>query len=632
MTNKRKTKKADPSVRSQKTPSHGVLGYVLVFFSLILGLSLLSSLRDAYEFTDRYGIDLFLAVFFYLEGYLGRKILGAIGWSVLPVIIGLLWAGIQQTGWFSFRPSIRGIFGFFLSFLCILLTGAVLDQQWFPSTISLSGDIGRVVGSNLIYSLGKVVSMGIVVGFWGLLSVVIFGMWPAKVISTVISGSRTVALKQQKQGSAVQTEAGSERPTVTLKKGGFDPQREGDAEKSHMQATDTPMGTALECQKRLENTPKYRQPPLEIFTSAEPEDKEGTTRLQETAREIESKLAEMNIEVTVQNKHPGPVITRYDVALKRGQRLKTVLSAQQDLSLTLGAPVRILSIARKGLVGIEVPNTQRADIRMGPLIEHALLMRSEDREGVSVPVGLTPEGETFTIDLCLTPHLLIGGTTGSGKSVFLNALVTSLAYGYSPEVVRLVLVDPKMVEFSIFNSLPHLLHPVVTDAALCEDLLLYLIEEMDRRYCLLAESECRDIKTFHDRIVSSAKADMPYVVVIIDEFADLFLAKTSDLETLIVRLAQKARAIGIHLVLATQRPSTDVVRGLIKANFPSRIAFKVSTGVDSRVILDEEGAESLLGNGDMLLRCPECSGTQRLHGPYVSQEEIEAVMTFFRDL
>lgn len=631
MTNKRKTKKGETSVRSRKRQLHGAPGYALVFFALILGLSLLSSLKDAYEFKDRHGIDLFLAVFFYLEGYLGRKILGAIGWSVLPLIIGLLWTGIQLTGLFFSRPSIRGMFGFFLCFFCLLLTGAVLDPQWFPSTTCLGGEIGRILGSNLIYSLGKPVSLGMVVGVWGLLSVVIFGVWPAKVISTVISGSRTGAFRQHRQGSAVQTDAGAEGPTVTLKKGDFDPQREGDAETFHTQATYKTSDTRMECQKRLENTPKYRQPPLELLTPVEPEAR-GSTRLQETAREIESKLAEMNIEVTVQDKHPGPVITRYDVMLKKGQRLKTVLGAQQDLSLTLGAPVRILSIARKGLVGIEVPNTQRTDIRLHSLIEHALLIRSRDREGVRVPVGLTPEGDAFTIDVCLTPHLLVAGTTGSGKSVFLNALVTSLAYGYSPEAVRLVLVDPKMVEFSIFNSLPHLLHPVVTDAGMCEDLLLYLIEEMDRRYGLLAESECRDIKTFRDKIVSSGKPCMPYLVVIIDEFADLFLKKTSDLETLIVRLAQKARAIGIHLVLATQRPSTDVVRGLIKANFPSRLAFKVSTGVDSRVILDEEGAESLLGNGDMLLRCPECSGTQRLHGPYVSQEEIDAVMTFFREL
>ena len=631
MTNKRKPKTGGPSVRRQKRPPHGALGYALVFFALILGLSLLSSLKDAYEFKDRHGIDLFLAIFFYLEGYLGRRILGAIGWSVLPLIIGLLWTGIQQTGRFSSRPSIRGILGFFLCFFCILMTGAVLDPKWVPWSTHLGGDIGRILGSNLFYSLGKAVSIGMVVGFWGLLSCVIFGMWPGKVISTVMSGARALAFRRQRQGFAVQTAAGSERPADTLKKGIPDTRRDEDAEKSDAQATDKTMGTAIECQKRLENTPGYRQPPLEILVPAEPEAKESTW-LQATAKKIESKLAEMNIEVTVQDKHPGPVITRYDVVLKRGQRLKTVLGAQQDLSLALGAPVRILSIARKGLVGIEVPNTERAHIRLGPLIEHALRMRSRDPEGVRVPVGLTPEGDTFTLDLCLTPHLLVAGTTGSGKSVFLNAVVTSLAYGYSPQEVRLVLVDPKMVEFSIFNHLPHLLHPVVTDAELCEDILLYLIEEMDRRYCLLADSECRDIRTFRHRIVSSGNAHMPYILVIIDEFADLFLAKTSDLETVIVRLAQKARAVGIHLVLATQRPSTDVVRGLIKANFPSRLAFKVSTGVDSRVILDEDGAESLLGNGDMLLRCPEYSGTRRLHGPYVSQEEIDAVMKFFREL
>jgi S-DNA-T family DNA segregation ATPase FtsK/SpoIIIE len=340
----------------------------------------------------------------------------------------------------------------------------------------------------------------------------------------------------------------------------------------------------------------------------------------------------MEIEVAVHEIHPGPVITRYEVELKKGQRLKTVLGVQQDLSLILGAPVRILSIARKGLVGIEVPNAKRSDIRLRPLIEDGLRNSSRDKEAVRVPMGLTPVGEPFDMDLCRAPHVLVAGTTGSGKSVFLNALVTGLAYGYSTDAVRLVLVDPKMVEFSIYNGLPHLLHPVVTDAAVCGDLLSYLTEEMNRRYRLLAESECRDIRSFRHKAASTGSAGMPYIVVIIDEFADLFLAKTSDLETLIVRLAQKARAIGIHLVMATQRPSTDVVKGLIKANFPSRLAFRVSTGVDSRVILDEEGAESLLGNGDMLLKSPEFSGLQRLHGAYVSQEEIEGVIKFFRDL
>ena len=373
--------------------------------------------------------------------------------------------------------------------------------------------------------------------------------------------------------------------------------------------------------------------------------------LESMSQLLVKKLKDFNVEVTVEAVQPGPVITRFEIEPAPGIKASQIVGLAKDLarSLTVDSVRVVENIPGKNLIGIEIPNQNREVVR---LVEG---LASPEFEKSSSPLtlvlGKDIAGNAVITDLMKMPHVLIAGTTGSGKSVCINALILSLVYKSTPEQVRLIMVDPKFLELSVYDGIPHLLAPVVTDMNKAANALRWCITEMDRRFRVMAEISVRNIAGYNKKVRAANKAGeplldttveqdednpsylarLPYVVVIVDELADLMMVAGKKIEEIIIRIAQRARAAGIHLVLATQRPSVDVVTGLIKANVPTRIAFQVSSRADSRTVLDQMGAESLLGQGDMLFLPPGTAFTQRVHGSFVSDEEVAKVVAELKE-
>jgi S-DNA-T family DNA segregation ATPase FtsK/SpoIIIE len=343
---------------------------------------------------------------------------------------------------------------------------------------------------------------------------------------------------------------------------------------------------------------------------------------EETSRRLTRALSDLGVEAQVVRAVVGPRVTRYELRLGSGVKVGKVRNLQQDIAYALAATeVRILApIPGKSAVGVEVPNTRPARVTLGDVFR-------EYPEGNdwALPVGLGKDisGRAVFFDLADMPHLLVAGTTGSGKSVMLNSLLTSLLLTTDPRQVKMVLVDPKRVELSYFGRIPHLITPVVTDLKKAANALTWAVSEMERRYEVLEKTGARSLEGYNAR----SETPMPYVVIVIDELADLMMAAAAKVEDAVIRIAQKARAVGLHLVVATQRPSVDVITGMIKANVPSRIAFAVSSQVDSRVILDSVGAESLLGMGDMLFKPVSAMRPSRVQGAFISEAEVERVVS-----
>ncbi len=312
-------------------------------------------------------------------------------------------------------------------------------------------------------------------------------------------------------------------------------------------------------------------------------------------------------------------------------KVSKILNLQDDLAMALRAQtIRIQApIPGKDVVGIEIPNQSVETIYLRDIFESQLFKDSSSP--LTIVLGKDIVGKPFVTDLKKLPHLLIAGTTGSGKSVGINAMILSLLYKNSPDQLRLLMIDPKMLEFSIYNDIPHLLTPVITKAKQAIAALNNMVHEMERRYQLMSDTRTKNIENYNEKAKKEGNEVFPYIVVIIDELADLMMTSGKDVEYSIARLAQMARASGIHLVVATQRPSVDVVTGLIKANLPSRISYKVGQRIDSKIILDAQGAESLLGRGDMLFTPPGSSGLIRLHAPWSSEVEIEQIVEFLKE-
>jgi S-DNA-T family DNA segregation ATPase FtsK/SpoIIIE len=366
-------------------------------------------------------------------------------------------------------------------------------------------------------------------------------------------------------------------------------------------------------------TGEYVPPPLSLLSLGRGDaehDAEGTSR------RLTRALAELGVEAHVLRAVVGPRVTRYELRLGSGVKVGKVRNLQQDIAYALAATeVRILApIPGKSAVGVEVPNTKPAKVTLGDVFSEY-----PDANDWTLPVGLGKDisGRAVFFDLAEMPHLLVAGTTGSGKSVMLNGLLTSLLLTTDPRQVKMVLIDPKRVELSQFVRVPHLITPVVTDVKKAANALSWAVSEMERRYEVLEKAGVRSLDGYNDR----GAEQMPYVVIVIDELADLMMTAAAKVEDAVIRLAQKARAVGIHLVVATQRPSVDVITGMIKANVPSRIAFAVSSQIDSRVILDTPGAESLLGMGDMLFKPVSAVRPSRVQGAFISEPEVERVVS-----
>lgn len=371
--------------------------------------------------------------------------------------------------------------------------------------------------------------------------------------------------------------------------------------------------------------PDWQWPSMDLLEKKQSPADAGDVK--HNAEIIKETLHEFNIEVEMEGANIGPKVTQYTLKPPSGVKLSRISALETNLALNLAAQALRIEAPIPGqrAVGIEVPNRKAADVRLYGILNAKQWKNAA--EPLSFAIGKDIAGDAVVGELNKMPHLLIAGQTGSGKSVMINALLTSLLYRNSPSDMRLILVDPKQVEMAPYEDIPHLLAPIITEPEKTISALKWAVNEMERRYDLLAEQKIRDIKSYNAKNKEEA---MPYVVIVIDELADLMMIAARDVEALIVRLAQKARAVGIHLVLATQRPSVDVITGLIKANIPARIAFTVASQVDSRTILDQIGAEKLLGQGDMLLLTPQMSKPKRIQGAWVTDDEVNKVTDHLR--
>jgi len=375
----------------------------------------------------------------------------------------------------------------------------------------------------------------------------------------------------------------------------------------------------------------YKLPPVSLLDETEKKEvKIDKESIQANASILEKKLKDYGIDGKVVEVRPGPVITMYEFQPAAGIKVSRISNLADDLAMALSAvSIRIIApIPGKDVVGIEIPNKIRQTVYFKEIIESGQFASSNSF--LSLALGKNIAGEPFVADLTKMPHLLVAGSTGSGKSVSLNSMICSMLYKATPINVRFLMIDLKMLELSFYDGIPHLLLPVVTNAKNAKASLRWLIDEMERRYKMMAEKGVRNIEKYNQKMVKTSTEAIPYIVVVIDELADLMMVSTKEVEEYIARLAQMARASGIHLVLATQRPSVDVLTGIIKANFPARISCQVSSKVDSRTILDTNGAESLLGYGDMLFLSPGYGRLQRLHGPFVSEGEIKRIVEFLK--
>ncbi|MEE0073189.1 MAG: DNA translocase FtsK 4TM domain-containing protein [Lachnospiraceae bacterium] len=399
--------------------------------------------------------------------------------------------------------------------------------------------------------------------------------------------------------------------------------------------------TASVAQSVSENEVKnetYHTPPFSLLTRGKKGVGDSDTHLRETAGKLQDTLHSFGVNVTVTNVSCGPSVTRYELQPEQGVKVSKIVGLADDIKLNLAtADIRIEApIPGKAAVGIEVPNKENSAVMLRDLLESTEFKNSASN--VSFAVGRDIAGRCVVADIAKMPHLLIAGATGSGKSVCINTLIMSILYKASPDQVRLIMVDPKVVELSVYNGIPHLMIPVVTDPKKAAGALNWAVAEMTRRYQAFAEHQVRDMKGYNEK-VSQLEPDengnkpdtMPQIVIIVDELADLMMVAPGEVEESICRLAQLARAAGIHLVLATQRPSVNVITGLIKANMPSRIAFSVSSGVDSRTIIDMNGAEKLLGKGDMLFYPSGYQKPIRVQGAFVSDKEVQKVTDYLKD-
>jgi len=465
---------------------------------------------------------------------------------------------------------------------------------------------------------------------------------------------RRPAKAQSLSGAAAQNETSeaihlSDESDIFRRKAGSDEDDEAETSKAHKAPIlflhqEKPEKTAKktsDAKIAKENT-NYKLPPINLLREGERSQKLDEEELKDRARTIEEKCLEFDVQGRVTQINPGPVVTTFEFKPEAGIKYSRIIGLTEDLCLALQAEsILIERIPGKSTIGIEVPNLNRQTIALREIIEAQEFVGSASK--LTLAMGRDLHGRIRVTDLASMPHLLIAGSTGTGKSVFINSLLMSILYKATPDDVKIVLVDPKRLELNLYEGIPHLIAPVVTDPKIASNVLRNATREMENRLKLLAQKGVRNIEQYNrtfqkqqslslfENVEESEHKPLPYLVIIIDELADLMMVDTNNVEESITRLAQMARAVGIHLILATQRPSVDVITGLIKANFPARISFRVASKVDSRTILDSNGSESLLGRGDMLYLPAGSARLHRIHGPLVSEDEIVSVCDFWRN-
>jgi S-DNA-T family DNA segregation ATPase FtsK/SpoIIIE len=567
------------------------------------------------ETKDLMGIMMFLSAtiitlsFWGKAGFFGEKFIGIsqflIGNAVYTVPLFFL-----GMGFIALNTKYRKFFSpLFLAVIIICLSISAILSSIEPGTNN-GGFLGEFISSPLLRLFGfwateLILSTLIVIGvliFWQLLIPVM----PEK------------ETKEKEEKKSIFTKVFSHKPTPKFKVEEIVEQQKA-VKLAKPKQDDVELELKIDKASQNATKSRYKAPPLELLEDDKSKPTSGDTQANTLA--IQKTLENFGISVEMAEINVGPTVTQYSFKPAEGVRLSKITALSNNLSLALAAhPIRIEApIPGRSLVGIEIPNSKRASVSLKSLISTPAFKNAPN---LTIALGKDVGGVSDYANITKMPHMLVAGATGAGKTIFLNSMILSLLYKTGPEFLRLIMVDPKRVEFSAYNDIPHLLCPVIYDAVKTVNCLDWLVAEMSRRFEVLSIVKSRNIDSYNEKMLKDGKEPMPYIVFIVDELADLIMAKGKEIEARIVRLAQLARAVGIHLVLATQRPSVEVITGLIKANITSRIAFKVASQVDSRTILDVAGAERLIGMGDMLFISNQVIRPKRIQGAYISEKEL----------
>ena len=576
--------------------------------------------------------------------YLADALIGLFGLGAFWVPLLLLFLSIQ---FFASRPPLSFGFTFAGGLLLILTSGALLAYQQdhyiiFGNRFSSGGWIGihlknlliqytNPTGGSLILALLWLIGFILMTGF----SLMRFAEKCRAVLMKIIDHYKTIYLKRkERHAKAVkrQNRLKSRKPSPSAEIKIKAPKPKV------MKPAPAPKQEVFSFMKKEGGfklpSVAFLEEPEHTPVSADDENLRMLSRL------LEKKLEDFNVQGNVVAVSPGPVITTFEYAPAPGVKINKIVTLADDLALTLRATsVRIVApIPGKAVIGIEIPNQERETVRFREVVVSPAYEKA--RSKLTLCLGKDIIGNPVVAELEKMPHLLIAGATGAGKSVALNTMICSFLYKAAPDDVKLIMVDPKRIELTMYDGIPHLITPVVTDVKKATNALFWAVREMERRYELLSEKRVRNIAQYNTKILKAHKGKkdtddlpetLPYIVIIIDELADLMMVASRDVEVALTRLAQMARAAGIHLILATQRPSVDVLTGIIKANFPTRLSFQVSSKTDSRTILDTNGAETLLGKGDMLFLPPGVGKLQRIHGAYISENELNQITDFLKN-
>ncbi len=594
-------------------------------------------------------------------------VFGLSAWWWIVLCIAFVWGGYRRLDGLRSADR-RPLYIALAGFLLLIAASSALEALRFYShkavlPLAPGGVIGIELGGLCVRYLGYTGATLALVAAWALGWSIFSGMsWLTTaeaigaLIENALAGVR--ALAERWQDRRIGREVAREREAVVE----VEKRRVETQEPVLIEKPEPPAPVPVKVEKRIERerqAPLFPEavdggllPPLHLLEPAgEQADTVSAETLEYTSRLIERKLADFGVQVKVLAAYPGPVITRYEIEPAVGVKGAQIVNLAKDMARSLSmVSIRVVeTVPGKSCMALELPNTKRQIVRLSEII--ASRAYHDMSSPLAMTLGKDIGGHPVVVDLAKMPHLLVAGTTGSGKSVGINAMILSLLYKSEPDKVRLILVDPKMLELSIYEGIPHLLAPVVVDMKHAANALNWCVAEMEKRYKLMSAMGVRNIAGLNHRIRDAEKAgnkltnpfsltpespeplvSMPYIVVIIDELADLMMVAGKKVEQLIARLAQKARAAGIHLILATQRPSVDVITGLIKANIPTRMSFQVSSKIDSRTVLDQMGAEALLGQGDMLYLAPGTGYPTRVHGAFVADEEVHHVVDYLKKL
>lgn len=627
------------------------LGALLSMFALVLNLPMVGILPD-YIFNQMTGLLALMPIVFFINKRYIQGIASSVSMLLVECAIFLVSKGSNPEApgnllfIILFCAIVAGVgivlsfvigkyfplYGFILVTVAAFVIGFII-RSWFfiKASFGVWLNIGTLLKSIATSTFKSLVFWGMVIVLAGLATLL-------RVIKPKAKKEMPPAKKKEKEKEVPPRKTAREEAAEKKALKAEEAKKPAEPVKQEPAASEKPEKQEPEsiypkavggCPPTGKNKP-YKLPGVELLESHEFEGGEQTGEADEQAETIRNCMLEYGVNVEFLQAVRGPAFTRYEFGLGSGVPLSKVTSKEKELSYALcGKKIRILApIPGKKAIGIEVPNEDRATIGFRNALENLSGKKKFNESRVPMVLGMNIDGEYISTDISAMPHMIIAGTTGSGKSVCVNCLINSILYTKSPEQVRLILVDPKMVELGVYEGIPHLLLPVITEPGKVVPMLNWLITEMERRYALLSANKVRHIDDMNALIDEKKMRleKLPYIVTIIDEFADLMASAGKDVDSAVGRLAAKARAVGIHLILATQRPSADVITGTLKSNLPGRIAFAVSSGINSRIILDEQGAENLLGKGDMLFLDPAKGDFQRIQGAFISGSEVGRVV------